>query len=306
LTLSGAEPEPAPNVPDTYTLNYPAADGWCPPVRSTFAEAVATMSQVGTKRFRHQPNGGYGLQIKEKVGDKHLVHLGADLGWFQVGEPVFAVANGVVRQSNGPDWPAKVEKTKPTNPKSLLWGNLVVIEHRYSDASGEPQYLTTVYGHLDTDRRVKTGDIVQAGQQIGTIGRKHANINGGYDPHLHFGVRDGRLAEVGAVLMQVRVDGRPLPMRIVSLEKERVRLKTPQAATRNMQLKLRGEEFTLEAQGEGYTAPSRILWFASFPEFAIIGYDLSTDGWRDPIQMLRSFRADTNPVPYQQRRRNNR
>src|SRR5262245_55008152 len=91
LASSGAEPV----VRDTYTLDYPAGDRWCPPVRSTFVEATQTMSQVGSKRFRHQPNGGYGLPIKEKVGDKHLVHLGADLGWFQVGEPVFAVANGV-------------------------------------------------------------------------------------------------------------------------------------------------------------------------------------------------------------------
>ena len=298
-----------PVVPDGYTLDYPAAERWCPPVRSTFVEATQTMSQVGSKRFRHQANGGYGLQIKEKVGDKHLLHLGADLGWFQVGEPVFAVANGVVRRSDGPDPPGKGSDPKAARPKSMMWGNVVVIEHRYADPSGEQEqkqqqrYLTTVYGHLDAERHVKPGDIVQAGQQIGTIGRKHVSINGGYDPHLHFGVRDGRLAELGAALMQVRIDGKPLPLRIGTVEKDRVTLKAAQATTRNLQLRIAGEEFTFEAQGEGYTASSRILWFASFPEFPIIGYDLSTDGWRDPIQTLRSFHADTNPAPYQLVRR---
>lgn len=294
----GAEPESKPDVPESYAFDYPAAERWCPPVRSTFVDAVQTMSQVGSKRFRHQPNGGYGLQIKEKVGDQHLVHLGADLGWFQVGEPVFAVASGVVRKSDGPDPPGKDRATKTGGPKSLMWGNLVVIEHRYPDASGEKQYLTTVYGHLDADRRVKAGDVVQAGQQIGTIGRKHVSINGGYDPHLHFGVREGRSAEVGAALVHLRVDGKPLPLRIVSIEKDPVVVNGAPGVSRNLQLRIAGEEFTFEAKDDGYTIASRILWFASFPEFPIIGYDLSTNGWRDPIQTLRSFRADTNPAPY--------
>jgi hypothetical protein len=57
---------------------------------------------VGGHRFRQKANGGYGLPVVDKVGDKHLIHLGADLGWYQVGEPVFAVAAGVVRISSGP------------------------------------------------------------------------------------------------------------------------------------------------------------------------------------------------------------
>jgi len=31
----------------------------------------------------------------------HLIHLGADVGFYRVGEPGFAVANGVVRISQG-------------------------------------------------------------------------------------------------------------------------------------------------------------------------------------------------------------
>lgn len=77
-------------------------------------------------------------------------------------------------------------------PGDLAWGNFIAIEHRFDT----DQYFTTLYGHLGNDRKVKAGDIVQAGQMIATIGRQHARINGGYEPHLHFGVRQGRNAEI--------------------------------------------------------------------------------------------------------------
>jgi hypothetical protein len=300
LMAAAAEPEAAHGVPNAYPLDYPAADRWCPPVRNAFVEAAQTLSVVRGRRFRHQPNGGYGLQILEKEGDQHLIHLGADLGWHRFGEPVFAAANGIVRRSLGPTPPEKASDEQPTRtaaPKDMIWGNLVVIEHRIESA-GETQYLTTIYGHLGSDRRVKAGDIVTAGQQIGTIGRKHANINGGYDPHLHFGIRQGRAAEIGAVLMHLHVDGHSVPLRIKTLDQDQVSLELPTAAGRDLRVRIAGEAFTFKAQEDIHVAPARILWLASFPEFPIVGYGLSTTGWLDPVPTLRSFQADTNPAPF--------
>src|SRR6478672_10728150 len=143
-------PVAADESPARYVLSYPAAEQFCPPVDGFFDEVQRTVDRVKYHTFRHQPNGGYGLAVVDQVGDAHLLHLGADVGWYRVGEPVFAVANGVVRVSEGPP---KVEgdKKKSKVPKKLEWGNVVAIEHRLADG----KYATTIYGHLMPERLVK-------------------------------------------------------------------------------------------------------------------------------------------------------
>ncbi len=180
----------ADESPDRYLLSYPAAEQFCPPVDGFFDEVQRTIDSVRGHTFRHQPNGGYGLAVVDQVGDAHLLHLGADVGWYRVGDPVFAVANGVVRISQGPP---KVDDKKKQKPAAKLeWGNVIVLEHRLSD----DKYATTIYGHLANERLVKAGDVVRAGQQIGAIGTTH--VNGGYKPHLHLGVREGAWRRWGA------------------------------------------------------------------------------------------------------------
>src|SRR5687767_914609 len=61
-----------PEVPETYILDYPGARDFCPPIRSTFFEVTQTSGMVRGHRFRQKPNGGYGLPVVDKVGDKHL------------------------------------------------------------------------------------------------------------------------------------------------------------------------------------------------------------------------------------------
>ena len=79
------------------------------------------------------------------------------------GTPVIATAYGrVLESSYGP-----------------TYGNEVVIVHR-PNASGEQ--MKTVYKHLDT-RLVETGDLVQRGQKIATLGATGALA---LFPHLHF------------------------------------------------------------------------------------------------------------------------
>jgi len=40
------------------------------------------------------------------AGGQHLLHLGSDVAWYQVGAPVYAIADGVVRyHSRRLTWP---------------------------------------------------------------------------------------------------------------------------------------------------------------------------------------------------------
>jgi murein DD-endopeptidase MepM/ murein hydrolase activator NlpD len=283
-------------LPDKYVLNYPVMDRCCPPVRSTFFEANRTFSVVGHRRFTHKPNGGYGLPIVEKRDGKHLIHLGADLGWYQVGEPVFAIGAGVVRESSGP--PAEQNSQRTAKGKASTaaksWGNVVMIEHRLP--SGE--FLTTIYGHLASDRRVAAGDIVRAGQQIGAIGKQSPHINGGYTPHVHFGVRQGRTAEVGATLMRLRIEGEPHDVKIAALGEDYVELAAAVELPSELNIRVRGERFSIIQRDGKPCLPARILWGFARSDFSLVGYDLTTDGWRDPIAFLREHRADTQPAPF--------
>ena len=91
----------------------------------------------------------------------------------QAGSQVYAVADGVVVYS---------AKT----PDSYRWGNLIIIEHRNADGST----VISLYGHLNSDRRVGAGQSVVKGQTIGSVGPR-GSVNGNWDPHLHFGIHAG-------------------------------------------------------------------------------------------------------------------
>ena len=68
-----------------------------------------------------------------------------------------------------------------------LMGTTVVVEH-------DGGYQTT-YANLQTDPPVDTGDIVSAGQIIGTVGTTAA-VESAQEPHLHFSVtRDGEAVD---------------------------------------------------------------------------------------------------------------
>ncbi len=93
-------------------------------------------------------------------------HLAEDYR-LPVNEPVYACANGIVREAqfhNG-------------------YGGTVLIEHKLP--SGE--HVVSLYGHLFfSSLQVSAGDIVTRGQLIGYIA--NSDNNGGYSPHLHFGI----------------------------------------------------------------------------------------------------------------------
>lgn len=304
LLLVATTAAQAEGPPEKYVLDYPQVKQFCPPVRSTFHEVQNSQGMVNGRRFRYQPNGGYGLKVVHKVGDKNLIHVGADLGWRRVGEPVFAVADGVVRVSRGPrleesedtekDADEKRPSRRPSSAAQLEWGNLIVVEHR----NDQDEYATTIYGHLDTKRLVQPGDIVTAGQQIGTIGRRHVQVNGNYDPHLHFGVRKGRIAEVGAVLLTTSRDTKE-GIVLKALGEEEIELQLPPTMHTPTRLRVGGKDYAIRDRNGTPVAPASLLWHVRPPSFPIIGYALSTDDWRDPVQFLREQQADTNPAPFQ-------
>ncbi len=106
------------------------------------------------------PNAPY---ISEQFrSDEDKVHQGIDI-WGRRGTPVLASAPGRVIKSY----------SEP------VYGNRIVINHGRSPNGDE---LRTVHKHLDK-RLVKVGDIVQRGQQIGTMGDTGAL---GVLVHLHF------------------------------------------------------------------------------------------------------------------------
>ncbi len=303
MKVAGAE-EPTTRVPETYPLEYPVAEQFCPPIRSTFYEVTRDMVMVRGKTIRQKPNGGYGLPVIDKLGDKHLIHVGADLGWQQVGEPVFAVANGVVRLSSGPELKQTREDSSRANraghrQNDLAWGNVVVIEHKLADGAG---YVTTIYGHLNSKRFVTAGQIVTAGQPIGTIGRQHPRINGGYKPHLHFGVRKGRLVEEGTALTQFVVNGRAGKIIVKSLGEREVEVavdvQIPPGAFDGFMIQLNGQPFKVRSQDDQLMVSARALWHCPALALEVVGYDLSVELWNDPVAFLRQQGADRRPAPF--------
>ena len=310
-----SEQATAEDIPEKYVLDYPAAERFCPPVAGAFEEASRTLTTLGRRVFRHPPNGNFGFV--QKVRGQALVHVGADLALFRVGDPVFAVADGVVRLSSGPDPQAMVagraarrgrrkaadvkaaagEQDQPANSIVAPWGNLVVIEHRLPDG----EFVTTIYGHLDTDRLVQVGDLVRAGQQIGEVGRRHPLINGGYHEHLHFGVRAGRLAEPGRALLPLDFGSGQALARIATVSEDDLELdcgKLPESAG-DFRLNVAGLQQEFRRRGDRYVVSSRLLWLIpTTPDFPLVGHTSSPEGFFDPIAFLRARHADTRPAPF--------
>jgi len=119
---------------------------------------------------------GTGYYIARGVRLTPPVHFGEDWngkggGDTDLGDPVYATGDGIV------SWAYDVH---------VGWGNVVMIRHAYRDPStGELKFCDSLYGHLN-EIKVKVGQIVKRGDQIGTIGTNH----GMYPAHLHFEIRN--------------------------------------------------------------------------------------------------------------------
>jgi murein DD-endopeptidase MepM/ murein hydrolase activator NlpD len=331
-----AEPDPKEKLApqndsasaDRYILKYPVAKQFCLPLRSYADDVTQTTQRVGNLTFRVKANGGYGLPVVDKIGDKHLLHLGADVGWQQIGAPVYAIADGVVRISEGPaldqakkvsskESHAKIAKNKdqdeaqsndakaesasikdlndssPSN-LALAWGNLIVIEHQV----GEGVFLTSVYGHLGSERFVKSGDIVKAGKVIGTIGKMGVE-NGGYRPHLHFGLREGRMFQPGSVLCELVLNGKVAPIKITAINEDEVELKSDVEIPASHTIFQNGKNVgTIITHDGKQWLPTSALKALRQRDFPIVGYGLTTRGWLDPTVFLKKALANSETAPF--------
>jgi hypothetical protein len=107
-------------------------------------------------------------------------HAAQDL-WGRGGDPVYAVANGVVSYSygEGGEW--------------AMYGYVITIDHELPDGSG----VYSLYGHLSTRRWKKSeGDVVHKGDIIGYVGDDDEDGSlTQWGPHLHFGIRRGKKSD---------------------------------------------------------------------------------------------------------------
>lgn len=124
-------------------------------------------------QFPCSPNVVSGYDFGTWVSGSRGYHAGQDFGCRQ-GTPVYAVADGQVVYS---------AKT----PDSWRWGNLIMIQHVNQDGS----QATSIYGHLNGDRRVGAGQVVGKGQLIGFIGAAWSSENGNWGDHLHLSFHYG-------------------------------------------------------------------------------------------------------------------
>jgi peptidase M23-like protein len=109
-------------------------------------------------------------------------HLGDDLngiggGNSDLGDVVYAAGAGRVVYAGSP---------------GPGWGKMILIAHRLPDGDEAGPVVQTMYAHLESIR-VRTGENVQRGDEIGTVG----TAEGAYLAHLHFEVRVGPYVNPG-------------------------------------------------------------------------------------------------------------
>ena len=110
---------------------------------------------------------GMRLRSPQHFGEDWNGRSGGDS---DLGDPVYSIGDGIVT------WAYDVR---------VGWGNVVMIRYAYRDPeNGQVKYCDALYGHLQKIR-VKVGQQVKRGDQIGTIGNNH----GMYAAHLHFEIR---------------------------------------------------------------------------------------------------------------------
>jgi hypothetical protein len=115
------------------------------------------------ENFRYSLNAPTGGWLAPRKGGAW--HLGVDM-FTAVGQPVRAIADGVVYEISTSGWGA---------------GNVaVMIRHRLADGRS----FVALYGHIRNSRNLRVGERIRACQSIGTIGPYRYAGNS----HLHFGV----------------------------------------------------------------------------------------------------------------------
>ncbi len=110
-------------------------------------------------------SSSFGMRISPFTGEQSF-HRGTDIA-APIGTPVFASKSGVV---------AYAGRYHP------VYGNYIILQHDNN--------MQSLYAHLD-DLHVETGEIVEKGSNIGTVGSTGMSTG----PHLHFEILIGNRAQ---------------------------------------------------------------------------------------------------------------
>jgi murein DD-endopeptidase MepM/ murein hydrolase activator NlpD len=118
----------------------------------------------GIGRFNEKRPGMY---IGPQYKNGRDIHMGIDF-WTPVGEPVYAFYEGEIAYFRD-------------NARKADYGPTIVTKH-----SLEGTTLFALYGHLSRSslKGITIGQQFEAGEQLGQVGSKQ--VNGGWEPHLHF------------------------------------------------------------------------------------------------------------------------
>ncbi|MBE2183420.1 MAG: peptidoglycan DD-metalloendopeptidase family protein [Anaerolineae bacterium] len=181
--MAMATMQPTAYIPPTFTPEGLAGATWTPPggdPSTQIADHYYMSRPIGSSDVNYvawtYPYGG-------TAGGRLQVHHGVDLV-NNTGTPVLAAADGVVIYAGD-------DLSTLFGPYNNYYGNMIVIQHSFMDASGSAVF--TLYGHLN-QIEIATGEGVTAGQRIATVGG--TGIAQG--PHLHFEVRVGNPYDFGA------------------------------------------------------------------------------------------------------------
>ena len=109
------------------------------------------------------------------------------------------------------------------------------------------------------------------------------------------------MAQVGRRLILATTEGKRLSLEIAELnEKESVVvLKGGASLPAFLQMGVNGRKLDITQRGDNTEVSAELLSYVPSPEFAIVGYGLSTDGWLDPIAFLKAHSADVNPAAFE-------
>ncbi|HAC15957.1 MAG TPA: peptidase M23 [Bacteroidetes bacterium] len=132
---------------------------------SEYPDAVASMDWL-VGGYMENRQGMYSSELYQAV---RYIHLGIDI-WAPPGEPVFAIADGVILGAKD-------------NANELDYGPTIIVEHTILGVK-----FYTLYGHLSRKSiaGIESGTSVKRGDLIALLGDE--TENGGWVPHLHFGL----------------------------------------------------------------------------------------------------------------------
>jgi len=161
---------------------------------STWIEEICSITETRqTATVFHYPCRNYKRRIAEKgafgllcentsqTPPQRMFHLGESIV-LKPGAPVKSIAAGKVMYSDFiPSW------DNPDGTRYSGLGGVIIIEHKMSEHEGTLEYVCSFYAYLARSRKIKQGELVVAGQIIGSAGRK----NGGHPGTFFFGLHKG-------------------------------------------------------------------------------------------------------------------